>query len=232
MGSVCERAAGMTRIIVFDVNETMLDLRALDPIFERYFGDAAVRGQWFSQVLLTSMTITMVGDYADFAKVGGAALAMVCERRGVTLTDDQRAEIVQGMRELPPHPDVQEGLETLRDNGFRLVTLTNSPPAVVEAQLKYAELSEYFDAMLSVDKIGKFKPDPAVYNMAANELGEKAADLWLVAAHNWDTTGALAAGWRAGFIARPNMVTGPLDREPTVRGATLPEVVAGILAAS
>ena len=221
----------MAKTIVFDVNETMLDLRALDPIFERHFGDAAVRGQWFSQVLLTSMTITLVGDYADFAKVGGAALAMVCERRGVTLSDDQRGEIVKGMRELPPHPDVEAGLRTLRENGYRLVTLTNSPPAVVEAQLEFAGLSDHFEAMLSVDKIRKFKPDPAVYGMAAEELGEKPADLWLVAAHNWDTTGALAAGWKAGFISRPNMVTGPLDREPTVRGATLPEVVAGILAA-
>jgi 2-haloacid dehalogenase len=221
----------MAKTIVFDVNETMLDLRALDPIFERHFGDAAVRGQWFSQVLLTSMTITLVGDYANFAKVGGAALAMVCERRGVTLSEDQRGEIVKGMRELPPHPDVEAGLKTLRENDYRLVTLTNSPPAVVEAQLNFAGLAEHIDAMLSVDKIKKFKPDPAVYGMAADELGEKPADLWLVAAHNWDTTGALAAGWKAGFIARPNMVTGPLDREPTVRGATLPEVVAGILAA-
>jgi 2-haloacid dehalogenase len=222
----------MAKTIVFDVNETMLDLRALDPIFQRHFGDASVRGQWFGQVLLTSMTITLVGDYADFAKVGGAALAMVCERRGVSLGDAERGEIVKGMRELPPHADVLAGLDTLRANGYRLVTLTNSPPAVVEAQLEYAGLADRFEAMLSVDRIRKFKPDPAVYHMAAEELGQAPGDLWLVAAHNWDTTGALAAGWRAGFIARPGMVTGPLDREPTVRGATLPEVVAGILAAA
>jgi 2-haloacid dehalogenase len=222
----------MAKTIVFDVNETMLDLRALDPIFQRHFGDASVRGQWFGQVLLTSMTITLVGDYADFAKVGGAALAMVCERRGVSLGDAERGEIVKGMRELPPHADVLAGLDTLRANGYRLVTLTNSPPAVVEAQLEYAGLADRFEAMLSVDRIRKFKPDPAVYHMAAEELGQAPGDLWLVAAHNWDTTGALAAGWRAGFIARPGMVTGPLDREPTVRGATLPDVVAGILAAA
>jgi len=173
--------------------------------------------------------MTLVGDYADFAKVGGAALAMVCERRGVSLNDDQRGEIMKGMRELPPHPDVREGLRTLRENGFRLVTLTNSTPTMVEAQLKNAGLADYFDAMLSVDKVRKFKPDPVVYGMAAEELGATASDLWLVAAHNWDTTGALAAGWRAAFISRPGMVTGPLDHEPTVRGSTLPEAVTGIL---
>jgi 2-haloacid dehalogenase len=185
----------MTTTIVFDVNETLLDLAAMDPIFERHFGDASVRREWFAQVLMTTLTLTLVGDYSNFAKVGDAALAMVGERRGVSTSRDQRAEIMLEMRKLPPHADVPTGLRTLRDNGFRLATLTNSPPAMVEEQLKHA-------------------------------------DLWLVAAHNWDTTGALAAGWRAAFLARPGMVIGPLDREPTLRGATLPEIAGGIVAAA
>lgn len=221
----------MSKTIVFDVNETMLDLRALDPIFERHFGDAAARGQWFTQMLLNAVALTLIGDYEDLAKVGGAALAMVCERRGVTLDDAQRQEIVGGMRQLPAHPEVPAELQKLRDAGYRLVTLTNSPPAVVKAQLENSGLAEHFEAMLSVDKVRKFKPHPAVYNMAADELGEAPASLWLVAAHNWDTSGAIAAGWRGGFIARPGMVTGPLDREPTVRGPTLTEVADAIIAA-
>jgi len=36
---------------VFDVNETLLDLSALDPRFERVFGDASVRREWFMQML-------------------------------------------------------------------------------------------------------------------------------------------------------------------------------------
>lgn len=67
--------------------------------------------------------------------------------------------------------------------------------------------------------------------MAASALDAAPTNLWLVAAHNWDTTGALAAGWRAAFVARPGMVIGPLDREPTLRGTTLPEIANGIIAA-
>ena len=222
----------MTTTIVFDVNETLLDLAAMDPIFERHFGDTSVRREWFAQVLMTTLTMTLVGDYSNFAKVGDAALAMVGERRGVSTTGDQRAEIMLEMRKLPPHADVPTGLGTLRDNGFRLSTLTNSPPAMVEAQLRHAGLAEFFDALLSVDQIRKFKPDPAAYEMAATALDAAPADLWLVAAHNWDTTGALAAGWRAAFLARPGMIIGPLDRVPTLRGATLPEIADGIVAAA
>ena len=219
----------MTKTIVFDVNETLLDMAALDPLFDRHFGDTTVRRQWFAQVLLTSMTVTVVGDYTDFAKVGLAALGLVAERRGVSLNDDDQMEILKGMRSLPAHPDAAGALAKLKQAGYRLVTLTNSPPAMVEAQLNNAGLAPHFEAMLSVDKVKTFKPSRAVYDMAAEELGEVSSSLWLVAAHNWDTTGALAAGWRAAFVGRPGMVLGALDREPTVRGKDLAEVAAAIL---
>lgn len=221
----------MTTTIVFDVNETLLDPAAMDPIFERHFGDASVRREWVAQVLMTTLTMTLVGDYTNLGKVGEAALAMVSERRGVSRSDNQRTDIMREMRRLPPHPDVPAGLRTLRDKGFRLATLTNSPPAMIEEQLQYAGLTGLFDALLSVDEIRKFKPDPVAYEMAATALGASPADLWLVAAHNWDTTGALAAGWRAAFIARQGMVIGPLDRQPTLRGTTLLEVADSIIAA-
>ena len=219
----------MPRTIVFDVNETLLDLKALDPLFLNHFGDATVRAAWFTQVLLTSMTITLTGDYADFAKVGAAALGMIAERRGENIADEQVSEILQGMRSLPAHLDAAEALKVLKTSGYRIVTLTNSPPAVVRAQIENSGLADYFDAMLSVDSVRKFKPARDVYDMAARELEEQPKDLWLIAAHNWDTTGALSAGWKAAFVARPGMVTGALDRTPTVRGRDLGEVAALII---
>ena len=107
----------MAKTILFDVNETLLDLAALDLLFERHLGDSALRATWFSQVLLTSMTMTLVGDYADFGAVGGSALGMVAERLGVALGDGQKLEILDGFRALPAHPDAAEGLELLRDSG-------------------------------------------------------------------------------------------------------------------
>ncbi len=214
---------------MFDVNETLLDLRALDPIFERHFGDATMRNEWFTQVLLTAMTTTLVGDYADFAAVGAAALGMVAERRGVEVTDEQRAEILQGLSSLPAHPEARAAIELLKGEGYRVVTLTNSPPALVEVQVGSSGLGELFDGILSVDSVRKFKPAAGVYEMAAQELAEEPASLWLIAAHNWDTTGAVAAGWKAAFVARPGMVTGALDREPTVRARDLEDAARKII---
>ena len=77
----------MARVCVFDVNETLLDLRALDPHFERVFGDAGVRRAWFLQLLQSALVATVTGTYSDFGEVGAAALEMVAEREGVDLSD-------------------------------------------------------------------------------------------------------------------------------------------------
>src|SRR3712207_4446423 len=90
----------MGRVCVFDVNETLLDLGALDPHFERAFGDAGVRRAWFSQLLQSALVSTVTGTYSDFGRTGGAALEMVAEREGVDLSDEDRHRILGGMREL------------------------------------------------------------------------------------------------------------------------------------
>src|ERR671910_2319523 len=130
----------MARVCLFDVNETLLDLGALDPHFERAFGDAGVRRVWFLQLLQSALVATVTGAYSDFGQVGEAALEMVAERQGVQLTDEDRDLILGGMLELPPHPEVAESLERLRDAGLRLATLTNSTQQVAEAQMDSSRL--------------------------------------------------------------------------------------------
>ncbi|MDQ5810637.1 MAG: haloacid dehalogenase type II, partial [Actinomycetota bacterium] len=125
----------MARICVFDVNETLLDLGALDPHFERIFGDAGVRRAWFGQLLQSALVATVTDAYSDFGKIGGAALEMTAERQGVILSDEDKRQILGGMRRLPPHPEVAESLSRLRDAGLRLATLTNSTQQVAEAQM-------------------------------------------------------------------------------------------------
>jgi 2-haloacid dehalogenase len=221
----------MKKLIVFDVNETLLDLKALDPKFEQIFGDASIRTSWFGQVLRNSLVATITGQYDDFGKIAGAALTMTADLHKVALSDEDRTTIMGGIRSLPPHADVMIGLEKLQSAGFRLFTLTNSPPQVVEAQLQNAGLTSYFEKSFSVDSIKKFKPDAEVYKMAADELQVSADRIRLVAAHDWDVAGALLAGCSAAFIARPGHVLNPAMPEPDVVGKDLIEVAEKIIAA-
>jgi 2-haloacid dehalogenase len=219
----------MARVCVFDVNETLLDLGALDPHFERAFGDAGVRRAWFLQLLQSALVATVTGAYSDFGTAGGAALQMVAEREGVGLSDEDKQRILGGMRELPPHPEVAESLDRLRDAGLRMVTLTNSTQQVAEAQLENSGLRAYFEQILSADAVRRLKPAPEPYHMAVESLGVEMEGVSLIAAHAWDVAGALRAGCAAAFVARPGMVLDPLVERPDVVGADLREVADRIL---
>jgi 2-haloacid dehalogenase len=217
------------RVCVFDVNETLLDLAALDPLFERVFGDASVRRLWFNQMLQSAFVGTMTDAYATFGEAAGAALKMTEERSGVEISDEDRREILGGLRELPPHPEVPDSLDRLRNAGFRLATLTNSTQEVAEAQVENAGLAGRFEQILSADTAKRLKPAPAPYRMAARALEIPERGMRLVAAHAWDVAGALRAGCAAAFVARQPF--DPLVERPDVVGADLAEVADGIIAA-
>ena len=220
----------MAPVCVFDVNETLLDLAALDGEFQRLFGDPGLRVSWFGQLLQSAMVATITGRYTDFGTVGRAALEMTAARLDVELSDDDRDSVVGGMTRLPAHPEVPGALRRLGEGGLRLAALTNSTERVATAQLEHAGIIGSFEAVLSADAVRRLKPAPEPYRMAAGRLGVDPSEVLLVAAHAWDVAGALAAGCQAAFVARPGKVLDPLADPPELVVADLDELADRLLA--
>ena len=220
----------MTQVVAFDVNETLLDLRALDEPFERAFGSSALRTQWFPLMLQLSFVGGLTGAYVDFSTAQDAALRMLAHREGITVDDATRAAIVEAMTTLPPYPDVADGLRKLRGTPLTVVALTNSVAPVAEAQLVNAGIRGLFDAVISADSVRRLKPAPEPYLAVARAFDVAVGDVRLVAAHHWDVAGALQAGCAAAFVARPGMVMSPLGPQPDIVGADIAEVAERIIA--
>lgn len=200
--------------IVFDVNETLLDLRALDPAFENHFGPGDFRREWFSEVLKVAFVTTIARHYSDFGVIGRAALKILETRYGRPCTERQREELLSGMRKLPAHADVSDGLETLRKEGFPLVALTNSTLSAAEAQLTHAGIRHFFQSVFSADTVKRLKPAAEPYQMVASALRVPPSSLLMVAAHSWDIAGAIHAGWNGAFLARPGQILDALTPKP------------------
>jgi 2-haloacid dehalogenase len=208
--------AGDGDVLAFDVNETLLDLRPLDALFGKLLGDRALRGQWFGLMLQVAFVGAITDRYVDFGSAQRSALAMVAERVGAELPADAAERVGAAMRALPPHRDVPPALARLRDGGIPMAALTNSPLDVATAQLEHAGIAGRFDAILSADEVRALKPRPEPYRLVAERLGVPVGRVRLVAAHSWDVAGALAAGCRAAFVARPGMPLDPLGPQPDI----------------
>lgn len=203
------------KVIFFDVNETLLDLEPLKrSVVEKLGGRKDLGALWFATMLHYSLVSTVGNQYHDFGKIGGAALRMVGANAGIHLSEAEAMAVIKPILSLDAHPDVKQGLKLLKDAGFTLVSFTNSSNNAVKQQLEHAGLTQYFDASISVEDYGKFKPDEQVYHWAARKMKAKDEECLLVAAHGWDTAGALWAGWQAAFIARPGQQLFPLAPPP------------------
>jgi 2-haloacid dehalogenase len=202
-------------VLVFDVNETLLDIESLAPLFERIFGDPATLRDWFNQLVMYAMTATLTGHYVDFPSLGQGTFQMLMNARRLAATDDDLRDLKHGMLTMPAHLDVTDGLTALRDNGFRLTTLTNSPPNPDgPTALEHAGLADFFERTFSVESCRAFKPAPTVYRYVCDELAVAPADCMMVAAHVWDTIGAQSAGFSAALITRPGTAVLPIDDLP------------------
>jgi len=204
------------KVIFLDVNETLLDLAPLKVSVTKAFdGREGMVGLWFSMMLHHSLVDTLTGKYHNFSEIGVATLQMLAESNGIKLSKkDAENAILPVIGNLPPHPDVIEGLRSLKAQGFLLVSLTNSSNAGVKEQFKNAGLIEIVDRHLSAEGIHKFKPALSVYRWALEQVGVEAGDAMMVAAHGWDIAGGGAAGLQTVFVARPGMALYPLAEKP------------------
>jgi 2-haloacid dehalogenase len=216
---------GEPSVLVFDVNETLIDVEALGPLFERLFGDRRILREWLGHLFLYSMTVTLSGVYEQFFTLGQGLLRMVGDIHGVKVEPSDVDELRTRMLTMPAHPDVEPGLEQLKAAGFRMVTLTNSPPNPNgPSPLEHAGLARFFERQFSVETMRAFKPSPHVYHVVVQELGVPPSACCMISAHVWDTVGAQSVGFTAGLITRPGNAPLPIQSlpQPNVIAPDLP----------
>lgn len=216
-------------IIVFDVNETLLDLKALDKLFLEHFGSSALRATWFNDMLITAMTLNHIQRYEKFSTIGMASLQKIAELSGKQLTKKIGSQIIQAMESLPPHEDVVPALERLTSDGITLAALTNSSHESASKQLKHSGLERYFSTLITVDEVKHMKPANQVYKTASESLQRSPSALTMVAAHTWDLAGAAFCGWSTALVCRNHQVPNPLYPKVDVVATSMEEVCEQII---
>ena len=208
----------MLTTVVLDVNETLTDMSPLQQRFVEVGAAPELARTWFATVLKDAFALTSTGGSAPFARFARAAL--------LTLELDDRAadHVLDGMKNLPLHPDVPDGLRALHARGLQLVTLTNGAAAQTQALLERNGLRDLVTHVLSVDDAGAWKPAPSAYRYAAGLTGARPKETVMVAVHPWDTHGAQQVGWQGAWVDRDGSPwPDPFD-QPNHRVADLREL--------
>jgi 2-haloacid dehalogenase len=217
-------------LIVFDVNETLLDLQTMEPIFERIFGERQAMRLWFANLILYSAALTVASTYVPFTEIGGAVMKMLADTRGIKIGDADKKELTEKFSTMPPHPEVPGALRKLRDAGFRLFTLTDNLLEVQTRQLTHGGIVDLFERRFSADEVKHHKPSREAYGLVERELGAAPEQFCLIACHTWDTLGAVAAGWQAALIKRVGNDLLGVGPQPQMVGNNLNDVADQLIA--
>src|ERR1700739_4780809 len=211
-------------LIVFDVNETLLDLGTMEPTFQRIFDDPGAIGLWFANLIMYSAALTVAGCYVPFTDIGAAVMKMLADTRGIKIGDADKRELTEKFSTMPPHREVPAALRKLRQAGFRLFTLTDNLLEVQTRQLTHGGIVDLFERRFSADGVKHHKPSREAYAYVEKELGARPSEFCLIACHTWDTLGAVAAGWEAALIRRAGNDVLGVGPQPHIVGDDLNDV--------
>lgn len=201
---VVQRPYPAAGVIVFDIYGTIIDPDGMTAHLQMSFGAMArdAARVWREKQVEYSFRRALMRRYFNFDVCTEQALTFVSRRFHVALTDKVKHELLKHYRRLPPFPDVRAAFESLDAAGFKLVALTNGTVGSVRELLRHAHVLHRLEAVVSVDTIRTFKPNPDVYNLLVKRVKKHRANIWFVSSNPWDVIGAKAYGLKSIWLQR------------------------------
>lgn len=196
----------MQPVLAFDVYGTLIDTHGVTIELERRLRDAQQAGEfakrWREKQLEYSFRHGLMGAYVPFSECTREALVFTDRAMQTGLSDHDQDHLMAVYAELPAFPDVVPALDQLRDAGIRCVAFSNGTQEAVTKLLARAGVESHMDAVVSVDEVKRFKPDPAVYAYLRSRLEVRPEQTWLISSNPFDVIGAIHGGLRSAWIRR------------------------------
>lgn len=197
----------MIKAAVFDAYGTLLDVHAamarhaerLGPDWQR------ISAEWRTKQIEYTWVRSLAGpaQHRDFWTLTQEALAFVAQRHGIT-DPGLLADVLAAYRRLDAYPEVPALLASLRDQGVVRAILSNGEPGMLDDAVQSAGIATLLDAVLSVEDVGVFKPDPRVYRLVTERFGLSRDEVRFYSSNPWDAFGALTFGFHVFWVNRAN----------------------------
>ncbi len=207
---------------VFDAYGTLFDVHAAVREHADAVGDdhAALSEVWRQKQLEYTWTRTLMDRYLDFWELTQQALDYAFEKFP-NANRDAKQQLLDAYWKLEAFAEVRDVLAKLKDAGKQTAILSNGSSGMLNAVVESAGLSGVLDASISVDRLGRFKAVPAVYQMVCDDFGVEPGDVSFQSSNRWDIAGANAFGFRTVWCNRGGMPDEYRDLSPDLIVADL-----------
>ena len=182
---------------VFDAYGTLFDVGSVASGARDLLGEQwqSLSDLWRSKQLQYTWLRGLAGHHADFWQVTGEALDFALANFGIQ-NPELRKRLMNFYLHIAVYPEVPATLKRLRDQGLKLAILSNGTPQMLSTAAKNSQIENYFDAILSVEEVGVYKPHPSVYQLAQDRLDVSRERICFLSSNSWDAWSAKAFGFR------------------------------------
>ena len=216
----------MPEALAFDMYGTLVDPVGISKQLERYLPEQALRLSevWRQKQLEYTFRLAAMEHYEDFEQVTRKALDYALAVVGGELQPEQKDALIAQYNDLERFPDVEPGLERLKEAGHQMIIFSNGAPHMLQALMDAAELRPYFQGFVSVDEVKTYKPSPKTYRHAARRLERPIGEVRLVSSNPFDDIGAETAGMKSAWVDRSGGLFDTLGSPPEIVVGTLTEL--------
>ncbi|MGD1840783.1 MAG: haloacid dehalogenase type II [Thermonemataceae bacterium] len=184
---------------------------------------------WRNKQLEYSFRRGLMQQYQPFSVCTAQALDYCCNKYEVIMSEEQKEILLNTYTRLPAFKDVNKGLSLLKEANYQLYAFSNGSEAAVKTLLKGAQIEQYFIAIVSLEAIKTFKPNPEGYQYFNDKTSTQKENTWLISSNAFDVIGAQAYGMQSAWVQRSKEATlDPWEITPTLTVENL-EVLAAAL---
>jgi 2-haloacid dehalogenase len=209
---------GSVKALTFDLFGTVLDLGgSLSPFIAAFLknknSDVSPQRFWerwrYRQRIEQYQDNIMMQGHSGYLETARRAFVYTLALNQIPASKEEVQKFMGAWQELSPFPEVVPGLQKLSGH-FKLVALSNGEAYFLDHLVKN-RIRWNFDAVISVQVAGAFKPHPGVYLRAASMLGVEPGECMMVSANSFDVMGARACGFRGAYVNRYQL---PMEDTP------------------
>ena len=194
----------MKYTLAFDVYGTLINTSGVFNSLEKMIGSKAkqVMDTWRNKQLEYSYRRGLMNKFIDFSVCTKDALEFSCKTFKADLSDAQKEALMNEYKVLPAFADVKEGLQTLRNDGYKIYAFSNGSKNAVSNLLINAKIIDLFNGVISVEDVKMFKPSPLVYKHFNKKTDSTKETSWLISSNPFDVIGANSYGMRTAWVKR------------------------------
>ena len=202
------------KVILFDVYQTLLDMRDVENRVNRMLDSKRGYIIWFDLFMEYCFVDNCIEQFHDFNTIARATMQMAGKILGRTIHTDEIDEVLELLKQVPLHEGMQDGFSHFVQLEYRMAALTNSSEKIIRERMERTGLVSYFEMVLSAEHVRKYKPCVEVYMWAAQQLKVAPRDILLVTSHGWDIAGGANAGMLTAYLNKGHEVLYPLAPKP------------------